>query len=218
MRLPLGVKARMMGLVVLMLGCLAVSSANEALAVPEKTSERLVQCMARAETWPDQTAAYAHAWLKNGGGDQALTCQASAQFHRGEFASASRSFAALAAKNERVDRKKALKLHVQAALAAMRANDYTTSESEFAAALEIEPQDPDIWMDRATGRAVAQRYWDALSDANKALALMPDLPSALRLRGQIREKLGQDINAMADFERAAMIDEAEKEAERHTMK
>ncbi|MDD5585855.1 MAG: hypothetical protein PHY92_02725 [Alphaproteobacteria bacterium] len=182
-----------------------VVSANNAQA-----DTKITKCLQRAEQWPDQAAAAAQAWMKNGGGDAARVCYAFAQFHRGEYNSAAQEFGTAAAALERKNRKQAASLHAQAGLAAMRANDRKKADSEYAAALRLEPQDPDIWIDRATARAASEHYWEALDDLNRALTIMPDMPEALRLRGQVRVKLGQDSSAKTDFERAGVIEGEEK--------
>ena len=174
------------------------------------SDNKLESCLAHAESSPDDAMAEAHSWYKNKGGDSALLCRAFAQFHRGEFAKSAQEFAMLAKKRDKKDHKHAASLHAQSALAYMRSNDHKNSSAEYAAALKLEPQDPEIWMDSATENAATEHYWDAISDLNHALKIMPDMAEALRLRGQAWAKLGQNSNAKADFERASMIDDAEK--------
>jgi len=163
---------------------------------------RLEDCLHRAEKTPDETFAMAESWLKQGGGDKARLCRAFAQFHRGEFKASGDEFAALAAARDTKDPKQAVSLHAQAGLAYMRLEDHKRAEAEYAAALRLEPQDPDIWMDRATERASSEHFWDAIEDLNKALAIMPDMTEALRLRGQVWTKLGLISRARDDFMRA----------------
>jgi tetratricopeptide (TPR) repeat protein len=182
---------------------------SSASAAPLSPEQKLAQCLKHAEALPDDTIAEAESWLKKDGGDRARTCHAFAQFHRGEYILAAQEFAALAVLRDTKDRKHAASLHAQAGLSYMRADDHKKAESEYTAALRLEKQDPDIWMDRATERASVERYWDAIDDLNHALILMPDMTEALRLRGQAWAKLGQDSNAKLDFERAAMLDSAE---------
>ncbi len=183
----------------------------EAFAAPDETNQKLTRCLSRAEQMPDQTVAESEYWIKKGGGDAAWLCHAFAQFHRGEYRVAAQEFSEQAQKRNKSDPKKAASMHAQAGLAAMRAGDHKMAEAEYAAAIKLEPHDPDIWIDRATERAATEHYWDALDDINQALEIMPDMPEALRLRAQIRRKLGQDISAKSDFEYAASIDQAEKE-------
>lgn len=187
-----------------------LSCAFPVMAAPRPgADQKLTRCMHRAEQSPDHAAAEAEAWLKNGGGDKAMVCHAFTQFHRGEFEAAAREFASLAARHEKGDPKQAASLHVEAGLSFVRAGKPEAAETEYAAALVLEPHDPDIWLDRATARAAAERYWEALEDAGKALEIMPDMPEALRLRAQVRVKLGQDSAAKSDFEHAGAIESAE---------
>lgn len=167
---------------------------------------KLADCLKRAEQSPDITLAEADHWLKSGGGDAARLCRAFAQFHRGEFLLAAQQFQALAESGQKKHR---AALEAQAALAYGRANDFKQAEAAYAQALKLEPQDPEVWLDRATLRADNEKYWDSLDDLNRALTLMPDMIEALRLRGQIYTKLGNESNARADFTRAAMLEQVD---------
>lgn len=175
------------------------------------------RCMERAREFPDMGAAQAQQWIKQGGGVAARLCLATAQFHQGEYAAAAKLFAALA--NERKgagSRRQVASWYAQAGLAAMRAGDHSLAEQAYTAALKAEPQDPDIWLDRATERASIQHYWDALEDVNRALQMMPDMPEALRLRGQIHAQLAQDATAKQDLSRAAAVEEGERSLQPQT--
>jgi tetratricopeptide (TPR) repeat protein len=170
---------------------------------------KLEACLKKASDLPDMGEAYASAWIKQGGGEQARFCHAAAQFNRDEFAASAKEFAALAALHDKNDPSHAADLHARAGLTYMRADDISRAESEYAAALRLEPDDPEMWIDRATERGVAEKYWDAISDLNHALAIMPDNTDALRLRAQAWSKLGNEKNAAADFLAAEQIDEDE---------
>jgi glutamyl-Q tRNA(Asp) synthetase len=134
-----------------------------------------------------------------------------AQFNRSEFTLAGRGFAALATLHDKNDPRHAAQLHARAGLSFMRAEDSKNAEKEYDAALKLEKDDPEIWMDRATFRASTEHYWDALSDLNQALKITPDMSEALRLRGQVWLKLGNTKNADADFVAAEDIEAAQKE-------
>jgi tetratricopeptide (TPR) repeat protein len=181
-----------------------------ARAAGDTVRDRLKSCLDKADTLPDVARADADAWLKLGGGDAALLCRATASFHAGAFAASAEDFARLAA--TRKDSNRAALLHAQAGLAFMRAAAYAKSEAEYAEALKLENQDPDIWVDRAVERAADQRYWDALADLNAALKIMPGMVDALRLRGDVWVKLGMKQKAEEDFRRIAEIEAADKAA------
>lgn len=171
------------------------------------TPERhLEACLKKADDLPDIAFAEAGAWLKAGGGGGARLCRATAQFHRGEFLDAAREFAALAAASDVKDRKHAASLHEEAGLSFMRGNDFKNSEQQYAAAIALEPDEPEVWVDRATERASDEKYWDAIDDLNRALKIMPDNALALRLRGQAWMKLDQETNAVADFAHAQEVE------------
>jgi tetratricopeptide (TPR) repeat protein len=177
--------------------------ASAASAADDPAREQLQTCLKKASDMPDLAAADANKWMKQGGGDAALLCRAYAYFHGNEFAKSAEDFAQLAA--SRKDAKRGSLLHAQAGLAWMRAEKYKKAEDEYGKALKLEPEDPDIWVDRATERGANQKYWDALDDLNQALKIMPDMPEALRLRGDVWFKLGNGQKAQDDFHRAAEI-------------
>jgi tetratricopeptide (TPR) repeat protein len=188
-------------------GILTVAALMALFAVPVfaagiSPEQKLQACLKKAEDLPDDAAATAQVWEKQGGGNRALLCEAEAQLHRGEFATAAKEFSTLAAAQQKNNRNRAASFYAQAGLAYAQANDGKNAEAQYALALKLEPQDPDIWLDRATARAGAERYWDAVDDINKALGIMPDMPEALRLRGQVWMKLGLDSKARDDFAQA----------------
>lgn len=188
--------------------CLAGMTAESKAAI--QTNTKLEECLKKAEELPDIAAANAELWFKQGGGEDARFCHASAQFNRGEFTLAGRGFAALAALREKTDARKAAELHARAGSSFTRANDAKNAEKEFNAAIKLESSDPDIWIDRAAARANTEHYWDAISDLNQALRIAPDIAEAYRLRGQAWLKLGNSKNARADFLAASDIEAAEQ--------
>jgi tetratricopeptide (TPR) repeat protein len=169
----------------------------------DASHKRFEDCLKKADDLPDIAEAEAESWLKHGGGDSALLCRATAQFHRGEFVKSAQDFIALASGQK--DPRHASLLYRQAGLAYTRAENYKESENEYGKALSLEQQDPDIWVDRATERAAAQNYWDAIADLDQALKIMPDMLEAVRLRGQVWFKLGMKAEAETDFRHAAEI-------------
>jgi tetratricopeptide (TPR) repeat protein len=168
--------------------------------------QKLQSCLKKAHDLPDDAAADAEAWEKQGGGGRALYCEATAQLERGEYATAAQEFMTLAVAESKSDPKHAASFYAQAGLAYTTASDDKNAEIEYGNALKLEPQDPDIWLDRATERASGERYMDAIDDINKALILMPDMGEAYRMRGQVYIKLGLDSNAAYDFAKAEDLD------------
>jgi Flp pilus assembly protein TadD len=191
--------------------CLAlvlwVSTAN---AATSPANQKLEACLKKAEELPDIAAANAELWFKQGGGEDARFCHASAQFNRGEYVLAGRGFASLGASHDKNDPSHAAQLHARAGLSFMRADDTKDADKEYGQALVLEQNDPEIWMDRATFRASTEHYWDAISDLNQALKITPEMSEALRLRGQCWLKLGNEKNADADFVAAEDIELADQ--------
>ena len=185
---------------------LCAGAAHAAEPVPK---QKLEACLKKAGEYPDMAAADADGWSKHGGGEYARLCKASAQFNMGEFEEAAGAFRDLAGLHENNDSHHAAELYARAGLAYMRAHDEKSAEASYGKAVKLEPDDPEFWTDRATGRAEDERYWDAISDFNRSLALMPDQSDVLRMRGQAWIKLGNDKNAERDFIAAEQIDQNE---------
>jgi tetratricopeptide (TPR) repeat protein len=167
------------------------------------SQQHMRTCLKKATDLPDIAVAEADAWLRQGGGDAAILCRATAQFHNNEFIKSALDFTSLADKQK--DGRQASLLYQQAALAWQRAEDYHKAEDAYGKALKLEQDDPDLWMARGNERAAAQHYWEAIDDLNKSLAIMPDMPEALRLRGQVWAKLGLEHNAETDFRHAGEV-------------
>jgi tetratricopeptide (TPR) repeat protein len=170
---------------------------------PSNQQQQMRVCLKKAAALPDIAVVEANKWVKHGGGDAAILCRATAQFHNNEFVKSAEDFTALA--KDQKDAKQSSLLYRQAGLSWHRAENYKNSEEAYTRALSLEQSDPDLWIARATERAAAQHYWDAIDDLDKALDVMPDMPEALRLRGQVWAKLGLEHNAEADFRHAGEV-------------
>lgn len=172
-------------------------------AVPSNPQLQMRACLKKATDLPDIAVVEANDWIKRGGGDAAVLCRATAQFHNNEFIKSAQDFTTLA--DGQKDTRQASLLYQQAGLAWTRAENYKLAEETYGKAISDEQADPDLWVARANERAAAQRYWDAIDDLDKALDVMPDMPEALRLRGQVWSKLGLDHNAEVDFRHAGEV-------------
>ena len=93
---------------------------------------------------------------------------------------------------------------------------YSGSVSHFTEALRINPHDATRYVARAWAYAGLLQTGAALSDADRAIQLAPDNPSAHELRAYINQQLGRIDQAIADL-RAPLRADPSREAIRETL-
>lgn len=86
--------------------------------------------------------------------------------------------------------------------------EYVLAIADYGRAAELEPNEPQHFVDRARTRLQNRQPILALGDLDQALKLKPDDVAALMLRGQIRMAFGKPENATADFDAALKVDPA----------
>jgi tetratricopeptide (TPR) repeat protein/predicted aspartyl protease len=86
--------------------------------------------------------------------------------------------------------------------------EYVQAIADFGRAAELEPGEPQHFVDRARSRMQNRQPLLALGDLDQALKLKSDDVAALMLRGQIRLVFGKPENAKADFDAALKADPA----------
>ena len=118
----------------------------------------LQSCLKQAETQPDAALERAAGWQAKGGGTPAKLCHALALFHRGDFADAGRRLEDIASELGRTDRRAGGAVLGRAGWAWLRAGDAGRAERLYSAALERQPGDADLLVDRAIARAEAERF------------------------------------------------------------
>jgi tetratricopeptide (TPR) repeat protein len=73
---------------------------------------------------------------------------------------------------------------------------------DLSKSLEANPQQANLFKERASEYSRLENYEQAIQDYNSCLALQPDDAGALHSRGQAYEQLGQSDRAMQDFQQA----------------
>jgi tetratricopeptide (TPR) repeat protein len=129
-------------------------------------------CLRKAEREPDAAFEDAMGWARaRGGGEPALHCAAVALFNRGSYRQAAEAFTDLAARFR--DRRTLLRasLVAQAGRAWLAADAPGRAAAAFGAAIDIAPETPTFWIDRAEAQAADGKFWEAIDDLNRALDL-----------------------------------------------
>jgi len=175
-------------------------------------NQDLKACLTLAETQPEAALERARAWDAAGGGTPARLCQGLALFHRGDFAESGRILEALAMAVEREDGRGKAAILGRAGWAWLRAGDSGRAERLYSAALELQPGDADLLVDRAIARAEGERFWDALADLDAVLAKESGRADAWLYRAAAHKALGNTRQALADVAQALELRPGDPEA------
>ena len=164
-------------------------------------AEQYRACMKLARTTPEDAFESALAWEARGGGAPAKHCSAVALLANGQYRDAALRFEELAgalAGDQLRFRAEAL---AQAGQAWLLQDDLERAHAAQTAALEAQPQDADLWIDRALTRALAQNYWEAVDDLNEAENLAPERPDIFIFRASAYRYLDSLDLALEDADR-----------------
>lgn len=183
------------------------------LAAPALAADAELQdCLKLAEIQPDAALERAAGWQAKGGGTPAKLCHALALFHRGDFAEAGRRLEDIAMELGRSDRRAGASVLGRAGWAWLRAGDSARAERLYTAALEHQPGDADLLVDRAIARAEGERFWDAIEDLNAVLAKDPKRADAWLYRAAAHKALSNTRQALADVAQALELKPGDPEA------
>jgi len=190
----------------------AADTAAPAPALALAHESELKACLALAEAKPDAALERATDWETKGGGHPAKLCHGLALFHRGDFAEAGRLLEELGAAVAPGDRRAGASILGRAGWAWLRAGDSTRAERLYGAALESQPGDADLLIDRAIARAEGERFWDAIDDLNAVLAKDPQRVDALLYRAAAHKALSNTRQALADVAQVLELKPGDPEA------
>ncbi len=96
-------------------------------------------------------------------------------------------------------------LLVQQAERAMEENQHRVAISILSAAIELEPEFPEVWNRRATAYYLSRQYERSLADARRVLELEPRHFAALAGLGVLHKEMGNERAALQAFRRALAI-------------
>jgi tetratricopeptide (TPR) repeat protein len=94
---------------------------------------------------------------------------------------------------------------IEQAMGALRADDIDTAESLLEGMLEENQRVPHVYLGLARCAMWRENLDSASEYVQTALSINQDLPGAYNLRGEIHMALGDDENALGDFERAVEL-------------
>ncbi len=159
-------------------------------------------CMILARAAPADGFDSALAWASLGGGDGARHCAAVALIELGQYREAARRLERLAAELRAGKPALSLEVLVQAGQAWILAGDTARAHAVQSAALDIDPDNVELLLDRGITLATAKSYWEAVDDLNRALELAPGRSDLLTLRASAYRSLDALELAREDIARA----------------
>ena len=162
-------------------------------------------CMALVNRDPETAFESAMSWRDSGGGAAARHCVALALLGLGNAAEAAKRLETLAQEMGQADPSLRAEVLGQAGLAWLVAGNAERADAILGAALEIDPGNPDLWIDRAQALAARSAYWDAIDDLNRAIDLAPGRAEAHAFRASANRYVGNLDLAADDIERALAL-------------
>ncbi|TNE37084.1 MAG: tetratricopeptide repeat protein [Alphaproteobacteria bacterium] len=182
------------------------AGAEETTASGESPRVRYQNCLAQTKKAPELALENAFAWRDEGGGFPARHCVALALVAMKKYDIAAPKLEELAEDMRKAGSPLLVPVLSQAANVWLLAGNYERAEAVATAALEIEPQNIDLLIDRSRIRAKTGNYQGAYDDLDLVLKLDPTRTDALTFRAAALRQLGQITRALEDVELALSLE------------
>lgn len=180
-------------------------AAAQGLTEPDDAG-RYSACMSLASSDPEEAFATANVWETEGGDDAARHCAAVALLGLGQYAEAGQRLEALADTLGAANAGLQPDILAQAGQAWLLAGDTARAFAVQSAAIELDPEDAELLVDRALTLATAQNYWEAIDDLNEAVNLAPNRADILIFRGSAYRYVDALELATDDINRGLELD------------
>jgi tetratricopeptide (TPR) repeat protein len=174
-------------------------------------SEDYGHCLRMVADDPSGAFAFADAWYATGGAAPAQHCQALAEIALGDPQSGAALIEQAVAASTAPPGARAAVLG-QAIQAWIMADDPARAYDAATKAIELAPEEVELWIDRSIAAATMERYFDAIDDLDRALALDPERADALVMRAAAWRNEQKLDRAKADVDRAIGLDPDNPEA------
>ena len=169
-------------------------------------SAAYADCMGLARLQPEQAFETALTWQSAGGGAAAQHCAAVALLGLGRYEDAARRLEQLAQGMTADPQGLRADILAQSGQAWLIAGDIERAHAVQTAALDIDPENVELLIDRSITFATTGSYWDAVDDLNRAIDLAPERADVLVLRSSAYRRLDALELAGDDVTRALMLD------------
>ncbi|MBK1667727.1 hypothetical protein CKO28_06725 [Rhodovibrio sodomensis] len=178
-----------------------------------EAAARYADCLEMARRDPDKAIERARTWQDTGGGDPARHCEAIAHMTRGDYHRAGRMLEDLARTMPKdIGESPRVNALSQASRAWLLGNRPARAAAAATQALEMQPDNVELLLDRAHARFQAGRYWETIDDLNRAIELAPDRADLYVYRGSAYRYVDSPTMARENLERALEIDPGNVEA------
>ncbi|WP_119167650.1 tetratricopeptide repeat protein [Algihabitans albus] len=180
-----------------------VALATPVAAQQINAEQEYMACLQLARTAPNDAEASAEAWEEQGGAGPARHCRAVALARLGRFAEAAEMLEALIG-----DVPETMKagLLIQAGQAWLMADDAVRAYGAQTQALEYQPNDVELLIDRSITLAGLGRFWESIDDLNRASDLAQDRVDVYVYRATAYRFVEAYDLALEDVGRALQLD------------
>jgi tetratricopeptide (TPR) repeat protein len=195
---------RVLFLVMLAMPALAQKKPSESVDpfAPTPNHARLyAQCMQQARREPLKALPLAEKWKAEGGGLGARHCVAIAMFEAGKYVPAATQLEAIERDMGAERPGLRAELLAQAGQAWMEANQAENAATAQSRALDLKPNDVELWIDRGLSYAAMKSWPRSISDFSHALTLEPYKVEIYVLRAAAWRNAGNPAKAQADADR-----------------
>lgn len=188
-----------MSLTVLLATTLPLSQSALALNARDE-QERLNACIERVETAPEEAYEDSLAWLSSGNRPKARYCNAISLLALERTEEGAARLEALANAPDPISLDNRTLYMAQAGNAWLSANYPEAAVTAFSAALNMQPKNPDLYVDRAAAWLAQESWMEGIDDLNEAISLSPNYTEAFYLRASAFLESDDLSNAQADLD------------------
>ncbi|WP_169566991.1 hypothetical protein [Sneathiella limimaris] len=180
----------------LLAGFLTVTIATPAAARSE--NDEYKACLKLTKREPELAFESALSWRDKGGGFPARHCASLALLEMKKYHLAAERMEQIAQDMHKAGSPLVVGMLAQAANSWLLAGDLQRAQAVASAALDIDPGNIELLIDRSRILAAADNYQDAFNDLDLALRLDPTRPDALAFRAAAWRHLGNNQRALED--------------------
>jgi tetratricopeptide (TPR) repeat protein len=173
--------------------------------------EQYESCLATLADDPAGAESLAESWQASGGGDGAAHCHGLAMIALGEPDQGAAVLERLAQHSNAPALARASVMS-QAVQARLMVGQATEARADASAALDLSPDDTELFIMRASAEGLLGAYQDAVQDLNNALQHDAGRTDALVARAVLRRNMGQLDLAQADVGQALTLDPDDADA------
>lgn len=188
-----------MSLAVLIASTLPLSQSAIALNARDE-QERLNTCIEMVETAPEDAYEDSLAWLSSGNRPKARYCNAIALLALERTEEGAARLEALANAPDPISLGDRALYMTQAGNAWLSANYPDAAITSFSAALNMQPKNPDLYVDRGAAYLAQGRWLEGVDDLTEAIVLEPNYTEAFYLRASAFLESDNLSSAQADLE------------------